>query len=73
MYINKDELNKLIEIENKLAKDKKYFDDFCILSTIIENNLQKRYVNNKKVWNKIKEKRKTNKKYARSKKEKGEL
>lgn len=68
MYINKDELNKLIEIENKLAKDKKYFDDFCILSTIIENLSQKQYKYNKENYKRIKEKRKLNKNYARENK-----
>lgn len=68
MYIKLEELNKLIEVENKLAGVKKYYNEFCILCTIIENLLQQRYKDNIKNYERIKEKRKTNKNYARSKK-----
>lgn len=65
MYITKEQLNELIKIENKLAKVKKYYNEFCILSTIIEDNLQKRIEHNTKNYKRIKEKRKNNKNYAR--------
>ena len=68
MYIKLEELNKLIEVENKLAKNKKYYNEFCILCTIIENCLQQRYKDNIKNYKRIKAKRQTNKDYARSKK-----
>lgn len=68
MYIKLEELNKLIEVENKLAGVKKYYNEFCILCTIIENCLQQRAKDNKKNYARIKEKRQTNKNYARSKK-----
>ena len=68
MVINKEDLNKLIEIENKLAKNPKYFDEFCILCTIIEKCLQQKYLNNQKNYERIKAKRQLNKDYARPKK-----
>ncbi len=68
MVINLKQLNQLIEIENKLASVKKYYNDFCILSTMIEDFLQQRYKTNKANWQRIKAKRQIDKNYGRSKK-----
>lgn len=46
MIITNNELNKLIELENKLFRNKKckfLYDDACILCTIIENIIQRKY------------------------------
>jgi hypothetical protein len=46
MIITKDELNKLIKLENKLFKYKKHkslYDKACTLCTIIENIIQREY------------------------------
>lgn len=68
MVISLKQLNQLIEIENKLASVKKYYNDFCILSTMIEDFLQQRYKTNKANWERIKAKRQIDKNYGRSKK-----
>jgi predicted component of type VI protein secretion system len=68
MVINLKQLNQLIEIENKLASVKKYYNDFCVLSTMIEDFLQQRYKTNKVNWERIKAKRQIDKNYGRSKK-----
>ena len=66
MYLKNDELDVLVKIENKLAKDKKYYDDFCSLCTIIEKLIQQRQEMNKKSYERIKEKRKVDKNYCRT-------
>lgn len=65
MRLKNNELETLIKIENKLAKDKKYYDEFCSLCTIIENLIQRRDKTNRENWARISEKRKTNKNYGR--------
>ena len=69
MVISLKQLNQLIEIENKLASVKKYYNDFCILSTMIEDFLQQRYKTNKENWERIKKKRENNSNYGRPKRE----
>lgn len=68
MVINNKQLDELIKIENKLAKVKKYYNDFCVLCTIIEDLIQQKLKANKKNYDRIKEKRKSNPNYARPKK-----
>lgn len=67
MVISLKQLNQLIEVENKLCKVKKYYNEFCVLCTIIEDCLQQRYKANKKNWERIKTKRQQDKMYARPK------
>ena len=42
MYlITEKEMKLLIKLENTLASNKKTYDEFCILNTIVENALQR--------------------------------
>lgn len=67
MYINKADLDTLIEIEQMLFK-RNMSKWFWKLYQINDRLIQDRNKTNKKVRTKIAEKRKTDKNYARSKK-----
>lgn len=68
MFIKNEDLEILKEIELKLWNNKD-LDNYLKLFNLIEKLLQQKEKTNEKNWKRIKEKRKTNKNYARPKKE----
>lgn len=68
MFIKNEDLEVLKEIELKLWNNKD-LDNYLKLFNLIEKLLQQKDKTNEKNWKRIKEKRKTDKNYGRSKKE----
>jgi hypothetical protein len=67
MFIKESDLQEFIKIRNRLAKYKKYRNEHQFLDNFITSFLEKRQTTNTKNYERIKEKRKTNKNYARKK------
>ncbi len=68
MYITKDDLDFLIELENQLGSEEGWSDRVFRLWQLIEKLSANRDKVNKRIANYVKEKRKIDKNYARSKK-----
>lgn len=73
MYINKDDLNLLIEVENYMGntikdKDDPKYDYVLRLMALNEKLIQQRLRDNEKIRKVVAERRKIDKDYARSKK-----
>ena len=67
MFIKESDLQEFIKIRNRLAKYKKYRNEHQFLDNFITSFLEKRQTTNTKNYERIKEKRKINKNYARKK------
>lgn len=67
MFLKNEDLEKLIKIKNRLAKYKKYRNEYLFLNNFITNFLEQRQKTNAKNYARIKAKRQTDKNYARSK------
>lgn len=68
MFLKNEDLEELIKIKNRLAKYKKYRNEYLFLNNFITNFLEQRQKTNAKNYARIKAKRQINKNYARSKK-----
>lgn len=69
MYLNNADLEFLIKLENKLGNSENWSEDVIGLWTLIEKLKEQKEKDNKKTWDKIQEKRKTDPDYGRSKQE----
>ena len=68
MHISIDDLNFLIELENKMGKEQNWSKDVIRLWELNDKLLRQREKGNEKTRNAIAERRKMDKNYARSKK-----
>ena len=68
MHISIDDLNFLITLENKLGKEQNWSEDVIRLWELNDKLLRQREKDNERIRKVIAERRKTDKNYARSKK-----